>query len=607
MSSSHQSPSKPSTIAALVALTIVVRFHPSWASRPVAERASELGVSAERISRLANRALRPFDELVGRLTRRGRPPTDAAQNASHVELELTRALLEVTTSVLARCAVEVRGARELIMGAWLRLSKIPGMTQRRFCEALSMSPRTLRDWLKRQRKPSPEPTDHPPQSEPRRRAGRKRRGPRRKRFGFDVVLPQTQMASDTTDIEVLGVGLKLMASQDIGGRDVSLLDGVLIDEHESADNIASLFAKTLQGLAGAQMCTDQGTPYMAQATTHTLEQLGVEHAPQKEGDPMGKATIERAFRTIKDVAAQLFEVTNRLAHHMPALRSPGLAIPLARTIVSSLLRAYQHGARAAREAIEARGGIEPEALAQAAQQSRQRAQATERSARLLLAEIHQHYGIERPLKRFVDGLRLYPVSVLHEAERQFRTQVHRDDIRDRASYYAALVRRCHEQHKQATQARQRERAEARERLREHRRYEAQMYRWQSHPEELLRAGLEVIVNQWNHGDNALLFNGVGPGLGMMAHALRRMVELYGNSTTVDMAVGIANDFRLASVGAALEACVEAVCALLDRQVLEVTGGIRNNHAGPRGALCELSNMGVRVPIFDCNTSAATSN
>ena len=44
------------------------------------------------------------------------------------------------------------------------------------------------------------------------------RGPRRPRFGFDVVLPQTQIGADTTDLNAFGVPLKLVAAQDIGGR-----------------------------------------------------------------------------------------------------------------------------------------------------------------------------------------------------------------------------------------------------------------------------------------------------------------------------------------------------------------------------------------------------
>jgi hypothetical protein len=152
------------------------------------------------------------------------------------ELERTRALLEVATSVLAKLGTKRRQARELVVGAWQRVSSIAGVTQESFCAALALAPRTLRSWLTKGHDRSAEPD--PSSQEPPKRRGRKARGTRRGRFGFDVVLPDTHVAADTTDIQVLGVKLKLMATQDIGGRDVDLLDGVLADQTESADKSA---------------------------------------------------------------------------------------------------------------------------------------------------------------------------------------------------------------------------------------------------------------------------------------------------------------------------------------------------------------------------------
>ena len=92
-------------------------------------------------------------------------------------------------------------------------------------------------------------------------------------------------------------------------------------------------------------------------------------------------------------------------------------------IVDALLRAYQHGARMTRAAIEQRGAVDPDELARAANQARQQAQAYDRSARLLLSEIHDQYDIRRDKKRFVDGLRRYPLPVLQQAEKDFSKQV----------------------------------------------------------------------------------------------------------------------------------------------------------------------------------------
>jgi transposase InsO family protein len=602
MPSSHPSPQTPSALVALVALGIVIRLRPAWAGVHLADAAAEQGVSAERVSRLISRAMAPFQALIETLVRRGRPPCDSHPDALETQLDCTRALLEVSTSVLARLGTGRRRARELIVGAWQRLSTMPGMTQQRLCAALALPARTLRDWLTTARSKPAEPK--PSAAEPPKRTGRTARRQRRGRFGFDVVLPDTQMAADTTDIDVLGVRLKLMATQDIGGRDVDLLDGVLIDQTESADKIAQLFTETLAGLAGAQMLTDQGTPYMAGATTATLEQLGVEHVPQKEGHPTGKATIERAFKTIKDVGRGLFGITNRLAEHLPALSCSQLAIPVARTIVESLIRAYQCGARATREAIEARGGIDPQALEQASTQSRQQAQAVERSARLLLAHIHGLYEMRCPLKRFVDSLYRYPVRVLQEAEAQLRKQAHRADIGSWSRYFGAIVRNCNDEYQRVVARDRCERAEAAKRKQQHLQYEAQMSRWWARPDEWLGDALLVIAHQWIDEDRELLFSGVGPGLGLMASALRRMTELYCITTVGDIATGVANKFKHANADRFSPACIHATLALLNSELRSLDESVGDKHVGEEVLLSQLR-LGGTTTAHD-NSSATTS-
>jgi len=120
------------------------------------------------------------------------------------------------------------------------------------------------------------------------------------------VLPGTVKASDTTGITVLGVELELMAEQDVGGRDTNLLEGVLVAPTETSEMVARLMSKCLAGQAGAQMVPDQDTPYMSNNTVETLDALEVEHAPQREGHPTGKATLERALRSIKEFVCSLF-------------------------------------------------------------------------------------------------------------------------------------------------------------------------------------------------------------------------------------------------------------------------------------------------------------
>jgi hypothetical protein len=142
--------------------------------------------------------------------------------------------------------------------------------------------------------------------------------------------------------------LKLVAAQDVGGRDQDLLDSVIIDDHESAELVASVLTDALTGAQGAQVIVDQGTPYMAR-------------------------------------------ITDGIGQSFPRLRDTALAQAAARLVVISILRAYQFGARAATRAIEARGAVDPDELARRAADHRNEARATEISARLLLGHVHDLY------------------------------------------------------------------------------------------------------------------------------------------------------------------------------------------------------------------------
>jgi hypothetical protein len=248
------------------------------------------------------------------------------------------------------------------------------------------------------------------------------------------VLPETQLAGDTTDLSAFDCPLKLIATQDVGGRDQDLLQSVIIDDHESAEHVVQAFAEAIDGREGFQAIVDQGTPYIAQATQQALDDLGAEHAPQVEGAPTDKATLERAFETAKSIAGPLLAITDRLAQKIPALRDTRLAIALTTLLIIALLKAYQAGAKAQRRAHEERQGLAREDLLDVAKEHRERSRAEDRSRRLLLESIHDAYDIKRPKTRFVRSLRRFPLKVLQRAERAFRSQVHRDDIRDRASY-----------------------------------------------------------------------------------------------------------------------------------------------------------------------------
>ena len=75
---------------------------------------------------------------------------------------------------------------------------------------------------------------------------------------------------------------------------------VVIDTRECADHVVDALRVVLHDCPGIQALTDQGTPYMAAATKLAFDELQAEHAPQKEGDPTGKSTVERGFGSLKD-------------------------------------------------------------------------------------------------------------------------------------------------------------------------------------------------------------------------------------------------------------------------------------------------------------------
>ncbi len=562
MHRSHVTPPKPSPLLALVCLAMAHRFKPKWVAIPLSEAAALGDLSSERLSRIVSRALTSFDAVLSVLTRLGRPPRDSRRDEAVAQLAVTRAILTVATTILER--VQLRGdvTRSLIAGAWLRLrEEHPALTQQRFCQALAVPPRTLRDWLKR-RASSPT-ADESPVAKPT-KPPKRQRPVRRGRFDFDVTLPGIQTAADTTDLKAFDIPLKLIAAQDVGGRDANLFSSVIVDDHESADLVVDVITEALGGSDGFQVITDQGTPYLAGKTLQAFDELGAEHAPQREGDPLGKATIERAFGTIKQIAEPILNITGRIAKAVPALRDGGLAKASTRLLITSLLRAYQAGARAARRADNARGGIDPATLSRIAEESREQARAHDRSTRMLLTHIHDAYGIDMSLMKFIRTFRRFPLLVLHEAERAFGKQAHRDDIRNRASYFAKIVRACDDADRQR-RARQRADRRTQERLeRDEHEHQQQHNEGLANPAAWMLRGLESIAGLWQPEHGKLLFGGE-IGCAYLRRALAYLIELHGYVPAGHLAAGVIHAFGNDWSGRVGERGVKAVVAVFERE------------------------------------------
>jgi len=540
MAASHIFPPKPSPLLALICLGIVKRLRPEWATVSLSSAARESGVSAQRLSRLASRAIARFEGVVALLSRRGRPPGEQQAEAASADAAITKALLEVGTACLQRASLRGSAVRALLVGAYLKLrAEHPKLTQKRFCAALSVPERTFRQWLSQ---PSASATSVEPMVEIAAPKPPRRRAPRRPRFGFDVTVPDTQIAADTTDLQAFGVPLKLIAAQDVGGRDQDLFDAIIVDDHECAEHVVAVIEQAIGDKTGQQAITDQGTPYLAEATRDALDALDADHAVQKESDPLGKATIERAFGTAKTIAQPLLSLSNTLAQRIAALRRTDLARAVAALLLTALLRAYQAGARAARRADTARAGLDEQTLARAAADSRKRARAEHRSARQLLARIHFAYQLQGSEQRFIRSFRTFPLPVLRRAETAFAAQAHRGDIERRTAYFAAIVHRIHCEHRADEARRERNQRQLDRARADSQRHQRQLAAHRQDPAGHLAASLDLLAHQFDAHKGALLWGAAGLARAWLRAAVERLYELHGHAATRDIATGIFHGF-----------------------------------------------------------------
>ena len=480
---SQDSPSKSSLLLALLCASIVADHDRSWLAHPVAQLIPEGGPRPEHVSRIKAKVKGVFADLVEAATRRGRRPTSPQDHRS----PLLAALLAVATRLLALSNIPIRrrAVQDEIVCAFDRLHAEHAVTAREFCAAIAIPERTLHSWQHRPPKPPPPPTPSPPPPTPNdRNTGR---------FDLDVTAPDTQLGGDTTDITVLGVDLKLVGVQDIGDRERCLFDAFEIVESETHEVVCRVVADAAAGREGLQFITDQGTPFVAEAAKQAYDAIGVEHAPQREGTPTAKATVERGFGTLKNALAPLLDVLNRVAGAVPSLRQPELARHVATLLVATFLRVYAAGRRHLGHPLD---GQDPDVLRTIVEEQRANARAEDRSARLFLEAIHAEYAMPGSCEAFVRAFRRYPLEDLHDAERRFRAYACRCKPRLCDRYFAAVVRDVHERGnaRRSTEWKQR-RADG-----EARRADAAAAQraadLDTHPERRLHDGLDVLADTW---------------------------------------------------------------------------------------------------------------
>jgi hypothetical protein len=498
--SSHGPAPTAMTLLALVAAAIVKQHAPTWLVRPVADLARESGVRPERVSRLKAKLLDPFLALLRRASQRGRPPRPSPAPARRARPLLRDELLAVAAEIIRHLGVHRRRVQDLVVAARDRLHSQHGLSYRLFCQALGLPERTVRSWAERgpapARPPGPPPPAPPPP--PTRGVGR---------FDLEVTLPGLQAMADTTDFSLFNVPLKIVAAQDPGLRHQRLWEAFSLEDHEDHDVVAHVVKDALGNRPGAQILTDQGTPFLAEAARQAYEELELEHAPQKEGTPTEKATLERSFLTVKSALAPIVALSARLADAVPALRSPLLAIALGRILIATFLRVYI----AARDAPQPHRPADPIVLEALAEAQREKARAETRSVKLALESLFDRYQFEGSRTRFVRAHRYHRVEDVLEAERRMGRYACRCHARVCDRYFVAILAQVARERSVRRERERRERLRRHQALQDADRARAENEHARAHPEDALARALHLVALQFVPEKDGLLFGGVGLG------------------------------------------------------------------------------------------------
>ncbi len=517
-SSSPTARSVPSPLLALVCASVVGAFASSWLSRPVSELAKEVGIRADRISRLKRKLLASLEKLLFRASTRGRK---SRRRRSKMELRRIRAeaLLSVAGEVIRLGGAKKRRARDYLIAARDRLKAEQDISHREFCRALGLSERTVRSWAGMGVAAPEEPVPTPlPEAKRPRGVGR---------FDLSVTLPDLQVVGDTTNLTIFGVPLKVVAFQDPGNRHRSPWESFVVESEENQGMVLEAMKGAVGDLAGMQIVVDQGTPYMAEAVKQACEDLDLLHEPQKEGTPTDKATKERQFGVIKHFLGPLLALTGKIAEAVPSLRDANLAKAFGRLLLGTYLRVYM----AAAAVRETNRPDDPVVLKEIARAQREGAVAERRSAKLLLEVIFDRYQFKGSKRDFVRAHRRRQLKDIEEAERRLGKRAGDGTIRNWSRYFSGILLNVVEERaegrRQKASRRRREARERAERHQESRTAAAWEQLLQEHPERGLAEGLKNIGSQYRPNRNDLLYQGVGLGTRQVRQALQIMVEQSG--------------------------------------------------------------------------------
>lgn len=141
-------------------------------------------------------------------------------------------------------------------------------------------------------------------------------------------------------------------------------------------------------------------------------------------------------------------------------------------------------------------------------------------------------------------MRRFPLQVLKEAACAFAGQVHRNDIRDRASYFAAIAGRCLERYRVKREAERREKEQELQSQRDVEKAQAIQTAQEANPSAWLRDALDYLAVQWIPERKALLFGGAGLGKRHLCDAVESLAEIHGPQFARDVANGVFSKFKI---------------------------------------------------------------
>jgi len=496
--------SKPSRLVALVCASVVCAHKRDWLSHPVTQLRQDDDPAPETLSRLKAKLLPDLERLVDEAHRRGRRSAIEANQAElaavRAELACAKAQLDLAASIISTRGIRDTTLQERIVTAAEQLRRQHRLPFCRFCATLGIPERTFRSWRSRRNRP-PAPLPPPPAPKP---APRSRN---EGRFALELCPPDLQSLADTTAISAFGIDLRLVATQDPGRRVEQLLSAFEAQTTENAGLVVEVITRALADLPGIQLLVDQGTPYLAEATRNTCEKLEIDHEPQKEGAPTEKATLERAFGTVKRLLAPLLDLTGRLADALPALRRPDLAKAAVTLLLVTFLRVWRAASTQRNPSVVDR---DPEAVRDVVDQAREQARADNRSRKLFLQQMHADYHFEQFVSRdaFVRAHRRHALEDIQAAERVLRDRacrcgVHRCDL-----YFAGILRRLSEQGRAQRAADRAARETQRQRERESAAQGARQAYLSAHPDQRFVLALDSLAVQhqtfWADGHGAAL-------------------------------------------------------------------------------------------------------